>query len=64
MKDQLLRSVAEMENLRRRTEKEIRDAKQFSVTGFARDMLAVADNLRRGTREPFPKKNAPMPRAL
>lgn len=48
MKDQLLRSVAEMENLRRRTEKEIRDAKQFSVTGFARDMLAVADNLRRG----------------
>lgn len=48
MKDQLLRTVAEMENLRRRTEKEIRDAKQFSVTSFARDMLAVADNLRRG----------------
>lgn len=48
MKDQLLRTVAEMENLRRRTEKEVRDAKQFSVTSFARDMLAVADNLRRG----------------
>nr|WP_320144259.1 nucleotide exchange factor GrpE [uncultured Cohaesibacter sp.] len=48
MKDQLLRTVADMENLRRRTEKEIRDAKQFSVTSFARDMLAVADNLRRG----------------
>ncbi|TLP47120.1 nucleotide exchange factor GrpE [Cohaesibacter sp. CAU 1516] len=48
MKDQLLRTVAEMENLRRRTEKEVRDAKQFSVASFARDMLAVADNLRRG----------------
>ena len=48
MKDQLLRTVAEMENLRRRTEKEVRDAKQFSVASFARDMLSVADNLRRG----------------
>ena len=48
MKDQLLRTVAEMENLRRRTEKEVRDAKQYSVASFARDMLAVADNLRRG----------------
>ena len=48
MKDQLLRTIAEMENLRRRTEKEIRDAKQYSVANFARDMLAVADNLRRG----------------
>ena len=48
MKSQLLRTMADMENLRRRTEKEIRDAKQYSVTGFARDMLGVADNLRRG----------------
>nr|WP_321455156.1 nucleotide exchange factor GrpE [uncultured Cohaesibacter sp.] len=48
MKDHLLRTVAEMENLRRRTEKEISDAKQYSVASFARDMLAVADNLRRG----------------
>lgn len=48
MKDQLLRTVAEMENLRRRTEKEVKDAKQFSVASFARDMLSVADNLRRG----------------
>ncbi|SNY90473.1 molecular chaperone GrpE [Cohaesibacter sp. ES.047] len=48
MKEQLLRTIADMENLRRRTEKEVKDAKQFSVTSFARDMLAVADNLRRG----------------
>ncbi|PLW76213.1 nucleotide exchange factor GrpE [Cohaesibacter celericrescens] len=48
MKDQLLRTIAEMENLRRRTQKEVQDAKQFSVASFARDMLGVADNLRRG----------------
>lgn len=48
MKDQLLRTLAEMENLRRRTEKEVKDARQYSVTSFARDMLGVADNLRRG----------------
>lgn len=48
MKDQLLRTIAEMENLRRRTEKEIKDAKSYSVASFARDMLSVADNLRRG----------------
>ncbi|MCT4655577.1 MAG: nucleotide exchange factor GrpE [Cohaesibacter sp.] len=48
MKDQLLRTVAEMENLRRRTEKEVKDSKQFSIASFARDMLGVADNLHRG----------------
>lgn len=48
MKDQLLRTIADMENLRRRTEKEIKDAKSYSVASFARDMLSVADNLRRG----------------
>ncbi|PLX37734.1 MAG: nucleotide exchange factor GrpE [Hyphomicrobiales bacterium] len=47
MKDQLLRTLAEMENLRRRTEKEVREAGQYSISGFARDMLNVGDNLRR-----------------
>jgi molecular chaperone GrpE len=47
LKDRLLRTLAEMENLRRRTEREVSDAKTYAVTGFARDMLAVADNLRR-----------------
>ena len=36
-----------MENLRRRTEREVADAKTYGVTNFARDMLTVADNLRR-----------------
>ncbi|WP_299476290.1 nucleotide exchange factor GrpE [uncultured Roseibium sp.] len=46
-KDRALRTMAEMENLRRRTEKEIKDARQYAVSGFARDMLTVSDNLRR-----------------
>ena len=47
LKDKLLRSFADMENLRRRTEREVADAKAYAVTSFARDMLNVADNLRR-----------------
>lgn len=48
LKDKLLRTLADMENLRRRTEREISDAKAYAVTSFARDMLGSADNLRRG----------------
>ncbi len=47
LKDKLLRSLAEMENLRRRVEKDLADARAYGVTRFARDMLDVADNLRR-----------------
>ena len=47
LKDRVLRTMAEMENLRRRTEKEVADAKAYGVSSFARDMLAVADNLQR-----------------
>lgn len=47
LKDKVLRTLAEMENLRRRTEKEVSDAKLYGVTAFARDMLPFADNLRR-----------------
>lgn len=47
LKDRSLRALAEMENLRRRTEREIADAKVYGVSNFARDMLALADNLRR-----------------
>jgi len=46
-KDKLLRALAEMENLRRRTAREITDARQYSITGFARDVLQVADNMHR-----------------
>jgi molecular chaperone GrpE len=47
LNDRLLRAAAEMENLRRRTQKDVADARDFSISKFARDMLSVADNLRR-----------------
>ena len=47
LKDRVLRTLAEMENLRRRTEREVADAKTYGVTAFARDMLSVVDNLAR-----------------
>ncbi|MCM2472578.1 nucleotide exchange factor GrpE [Rhizobium sp. CG5] len=47
LRDRFLRLAAEMDNLRRRTEREVKDAKSYAVTNFARDMLAVSDNLRR-----------------
>lgn len=47
MKDRLLRTLAEMENLRKRTEREVADLRLYGVSSFARDMLNVADNMRR-----------------
>jgi molecular chaperone GrpE len=47
LKDKLLRTLAEMENLRRRTEREMADARTYAIASFARDMLTVGDNLRR-----------------
>jgi molecular chaperone GrpE len=47
LKDRYLRLAAEMDNLRRRTEREIKDAKTYAAAAFARDMLSVSDNLRR-----------------
>jgi molecular chaperone GrpE len=47
LKDRLLRALAESENVRRRAERERSDAMKYGVTQFARDLLDVADNLRR-----------------
>ena len=47
LKDRSLRLAAEMENLRRRTARDMVDARTYAVTNFARDMLTVSDNLRR-----------------
>ena len=46
-KDKLLRVLAEMENLRKRTDREIADARAYGISNFARDILAVADNMDR-----------------
>ena len=50
LKDRLLRTLAEMENLRRRTEREVADSRVYAVTTFARDILAVADNMERAMK--------------
>lgn len=47
LKEKLLRALAETENLRRRAEREKEDALQYGMTRFARDLLAVVDNLQR-----------------
>jgi molecular chaperone GrpE len=47
LKDRLLRALAEMENLRRRTEREVADSRAYGISAFARDLLGVADNMRR-----------------
>jgi molecular chaperone GrpE len=47
LKDRLLRTLAEMENLRRRTEREVAESRTYGVSSFARDILAVADNMAR-----------------
>jgi molecular chaperone GrpE len=47
LKDQLLRAVAETENVRRRAERDREDTAKYAVSKFAKDVLAVADNLRR-----------------
>jgi molecular chaperone GrpE len=47
LKDQLLRAMAETENTRRRSQRDRDDAQKYGVSNFARDMVSVADNLRR-----------------
>jgi len=47
LKDRVLRAMAEVENVRRRAEKEVADARAYGAANFARDMLTFADNLGR-----------------
>jgi molecular chaperone GrpE len=59
LKDRALRTLAEMENLRKRTEREVADSRAYAVTAFARDLLTVADNLARAlTAVPEGEENA------
>jgi molecular chaperone GrpE len=46
-KDQLLRALAETENTRKRAARDVKDAREYAIAGFARDMLDVADNFAR-----------------
>lgn len=47
LKDQLLRAMAETENTRRRAQRDREDASKFAVSSFAKELVSVADNLRR-----------------
>ena len=55
LKDQLLRALAETENVRRRVQRDRDEALKFATTGLAKDLLPVADNLRRAL-EAIPKE--------
>jgi len=48
VKDQMLRALADAENVRRRAERDKDEVSKYAVTSFARELLPVADNLRRG----------------
>jgi molecular chaperone GrpE len=58
LKDRLLRTLAEMENLRKRTDREVADSRLYGVTSFARDILGVADNMRRALDAVSPELRA------
>ena len=47
LKDRALRLAADMENLRRRTARDVHDARTYAIANFARDMLSVSDDLKR-----------------
>lgn len=47
LRDRVLRSHAEMENLRKRTERDVNDTRSYAIAGFARDMLSATDALSR-----------------
>ena len=57
LKDQLLRALADVENMRRRTEREMETARKYGHTGFARDLVGAIDNLARAV-EAAPKDEA------
>lgn len=47
LKDQLLRAIAEQENVRKRADRERDQIRKFGISNFAKDLLSAADNLRR-----------------
>lgn len=63
LKDKLLRALADTENLRRRSQKDLEDARKYAAVNFARDILSVADNLRRAI-EALPEQDSTAPNTL
>lgn len=50
LKDRLLRALAEADNIRKRADRDRRDAEQYGITRFARDLLSVHDNFERAMK--------------
>jgi molecular chaperone GrpE len=50
LKDQALRALAEAENIRKRAQREVEDSSKYAVTGFARDLVGVIENLGRASQ--------------
>jgi molecular chaperone GrpE len=64
LKEKHLRALAEVENTRRRAERDRLDASQYAVTRFARDILTVSDNLQRALAHFPPEARAEAPDAV
>ena len=64
LKDQLLRALADVENMRRRTERETETARKYGHTGFARDLVGAIDNLARAIEAAPKADEAPSAEAL
>ena len=64
LKDQFLRALADVENMRRRTERELESARKYAHTGFARDLVGAIDNLSRAIDAAPAADEAPSPEAL
>ncbi|MBE0562762.1 MAG: nucleotide exchange factor GrpE [Ochrobactrum anthropi] len=54
LRDKLLRALAETENVRRRGQRDREEASKYAISGFAREMVVVADNLRRALEHVAP----------
>jgi molecular chaperone GrpE len=59
LKDQWMRAVAETENIRRRSQREREETTKYANTNFSRDILAIADNLRRALESCSDKESLP-----
>jgi molecular chaperone GrpE len=58
LRDRLLRTLADMDNLRKRTDREVADSRVYGISSFARDVVGVADNMRRALDAVAPELRA------
>jgi molecular chaperone GrpE len=64
LKDRYMRAMAELDNTRKRAEREKADATQYAATRFAKDLLSVADNFSRALESLKPSVRASLPKEV